>query len=707
MLCLIISILIYGRAASSLSQLATPRRHRRANSAPASSAMAVRRLRTFLALIALAHTSCALIDEVIDVLKIGKEVAEDIINSWDVVGKRFNATDGVDLPFVRRGERQILSRIAVVSRSIEKLEMRLRRTNAVSMLLTKKAGNGARLELRLHEMTDLLNRVAAANRQMREYVNLQRELERSTLENFAEWCVSHDPGALPGLLERVHSLVDPPNKHLLGRNLFRLVLEDIQDQHPDLCDLQLSPHQLIYDMYNTISLTEIKGYAMMQFSWMLLRVYGRGNFTQEASLTRQRYGQRTNQTAAAARAALSQAKRDLYRCDPPQHIEGETYDQVTRLLQGYIENEVDMNADGTCRENCAFYTLAQNHGCFKDQFCSKQPACKGRIIDCQFVDSDMWVCPASAKSNRRYEWIEYENGRTLGRVGSCMRGTTKVDSWWRWLFWHCSYCMCLCDDADFRSHRYFSLHECTSDVKNNKVITGVRLVKHGKVFHLQISEGTLSERGSITPGTWVPIKKFDPFESGIKEGVDYHTLTYERRAIDLDELDSPAGHVLTGVRFSMIGSHLHFEIRSTPFNYATGRLAYDKSQWISNDNTDGTDTPRSRLELHYPDIPSRSHVSLPVDSKHDQYVEFTHSDFDADAAQSTVPFIDVQPVQTLKGGALLSGAGVVHRGADGNGGFIALKVFTYDFSRHIQAETPVNEYYDVDTDTTELMPPLN
>lgn len=38
----------------------------------------------------------------------------------------------------------------------------------------------------------------------------------------------------------------------------------------------MSPHQLIYDMYNTIALTEIKGYAMMQFSWMLLRIYGRG-----------------------------------------------------------------------------------------------------------------------------------------------------------------------------------------------------------------------------------------------------------------------------------------------------------------------------------------------------------------------------------------------------------------------------------------------
>ncbi|XP_059061467.1 uncharacterized protein LOC131854370 isoform X2 [Achroia grisella] len=670
--------------------------------------MAVRHLRTFLALLALVQTSCALVDEVIDVLKLSKEVAEDIINSWDVVGKRFNATDGVELPFVRRGERQILSRIRVVSRSIEKLELRLQKNSAVSMLLSKKVVAGPRLELRLHEMSDLLGRIAAASRQMREYVSLQRDLERSTLESFAEWCVLHDPGALPGLLERVHALVDPPNKHLLGRNILQLVLEDVQDQHPDLCELQMSPHQLIYDMYNTISLTEIKAYAMMQFSWMLLRVYGKGNFTQEANLTRQRYGQRTNQTAAAARAALSQARRDLYKCDPQKHIEGETYEQVTRLLQGYIENEVDMNDEGTCRENCAYYTLAQNHGCFKDQFCIKQPKCKGRIIDCQYVDSDMWVCPASERSSRRYEWIEYENGRTLGNVGSCTRGTTKVDSWWRLMLLHCSYCLCLCEDDVDNAERFFSLKEAVADVEKNKIVTGVRLVKSGRVFHLQITQGILGERGSVTPhGSWGAITEFDPSDKALKEGVDYHTLTYERRAIDLDDLDSPAGHVLTGVRFTRLGAHLHFEIRSTPFNYATGRLQHEKSQWLSNDNTDGTELPRSRLVLQKPDIPSRSHVPLPVDSTHDQYVEFTHSDFDADAAQSTVPFIDVQPVQPFKGAALLSGAGLMHRGADGSGGFIQLKVFTYDFSRHVQAEAPDNEFYDVDTDTTEIVPPLN
>lgn len=79
-------------------------------------------------------------------------------------------------------------------------------------------------------------------------------------------------------------------------------------------------------------------------------------------------------------------------------------------------------------------------------------------------------------------------------------------------------------------------------------MTGVRLVKFGKVFHLQIHQGELRERGSVAPGEWLPVQKFDPSDVGVIDGVDYHTLTYERRAIDLDNLESPSGHVLTGVR---------------------------------------------------------------------------------------------------------------------------------------------------------------
>ncbi|XP_013164307.1 PREDICTED: uncharacterized protein LOC106115465 isoform X1 [Papilio xuthus] len=667
--------------------------------------MSARRVHCALALLVLAVAAHAVIDDALDVIRLGKEIGEEVLNSWDVIGRPFNVSGGVELPLIRRREREVLARLAQVTRTIERLELRIEKLGSVAMFLAKAGGRGARLELRLHELADLLSRVAAANRQMREYVRLQQELERATLEDFAEWCVSHDSGALPGLLERVHSLISPPHKHLLGRGILQLALDDLQEDHPDLCDLQLSPHQLIYDMYNTISLTEIKGYAMMQFSWMLLRIYGKGNFTQEASLTRQRYGERSARTATAAKAALAMARRDVYRCDPPVHKEGETYAEVTRLLQGYIENEVDMNTEGTCRDNCAYYTLAERHDCFKDQFCSRQETCNGRIINCQYIDSDMNVCQASGRNNkRRYEWIEYENGRRFGQSYSCSRLPDKVDSWWRWLFWHCSYCMCLCDESGPKSDRYFSLWDSTSDVKNNKVVTGIRLVKHGRVFHLQISEGTLGERGAVKAGSWVPIQKFDPNDQGFREGTDYHTLTYERRAIDLDELDSPVGHVLTGVRFRMIGAHLHFEIRSTPFNYTTGRLSPEKGIWISNDNTEGAEKPRSQLTLHRPDIPTRSPMPLSVDSKHDQFIEFTNTDFEADAAQSTVPFIDIQSVQPLKGGGLSSGAGLIHRGAPGSGGFIAVKLFTYDYSRHVKAEVPPSAY---EEPTSEFTPIIN
>ncbi|XP_063536056.1 uncharacterized protein LOC134745886 isoform X4 [Cydia strobilella] len=642
--------------------------------------------RTLIALLALGACA-ALIDDALDVIRLGKEIGEEVLNSWDIVGKSFNASGGVELPIIKRKERVILSKLAQVSRAIQRLELGVEKTAAVAELLAKSGGRGARLELRLHEMADLLSRVSSANRQMREYVSIQQELEPSTLQDFAEWCVSHDPGALPGLLERVHSLVVPPHTHLLGRGILQLVLDDIQEQSQDLCELQMSPHQLIYDMYNTIALTEIKGYAMMQFSWILLKIYGKGNYTEEASLTRQRYAERTEKTAAAAKAALAMSKRGVYRCDPAQHKEGETFAQVTRLLQGYIENEVDMNTDGTCRDNCAYYSLAERKGCFKELYCAKQRPCNGRILNCQYIDSDMWVCPAGRNSNRRYEWIEYENGRTLGRAGQCTLGTTKVDSWWRWNLQHCSYCMCLCEDPAPEAERVFSLREAVTDLQKNKVVTGLRIAKVGRVFHLQISEGVLGERGAVTPSGWVPVVKFDPADVGVAE-TDYHTLTYEQRAIDLDELDSPKGHVLTGVRWRMIGAHLHFEIRSTPFNYTTGRLAPDRSQWISNDNTEGAEQPRKRLELYKPDVPTRSAAPMPVDSTHDQYVEFVNSDFEADAAQTTVPFLDVQPVEPMKGASLASGAGVVHRGSRGSGGFVSVKLFTYDYSPHVRADPP-------------------
>ena len=66
------------------------------------------------------------------------------------------------------------------------------------------------------------------------------------------------------------------------------------------------------------------------------------------------------------------------------------------------------------------------------------------------------------------------------------------------MFWHCSYCLCKCDAPNSSSDRYWSLRPVTSDIKENKVVTGVRFVKKKRVMHLEIEQAKAlpeSEKG--------------------------------------------------------------------------------------------------------------------------------------------------------------------------------------------------------------------
>lgn len=96
------------------------------------------------------------------------------------------------------------------------------------------------------------------------------------------------------------------------------------------------------------------------------------------------------------------------------------------------------------------------------------------------------------------------------------------------------------------------------------------------------------------------------------------------------------------------------------------------------------------MNLYKPDIPTRSLSPSVPDSSTDQYIEFVNTDLHKDAAQTTVPFIDIQPVQSLIPGPL-SGAGIFHKGRPDFGGFLAPKIITYDFSEHLKAIFPEDE----------------
>lgn len=119
-------------------------------------------------------------------------------------------------------------------------------------------------------------------------------------------------------------------------------------------------------------------------------------------------------------------------------------------------------------------------------------------------------------------------------------------------------------------------------------------------------------RGNINKTTisWKSIDAFSILDRNVKSDIDYHTLTWEERGLDLDDLVPAQDHLLTGilhkncnfyfncenyiydfrfvgVRFRTIGARLNLEIMVTPFNFTSGKLIQplEKSFWLSNDVT--------------------------------------------------------------------------------------------------------------------------
>ncbi|EZA56899.1 hypothetical protein DMN91_000279 [Ooceraea biroi] len=630
------------------------------------------------------------LNDALDLLRLGRETVVEAMESWEMIRPRGpgEKDNGSDYLFIKRMERELRQHIDRVSKKIDVYQERMEiKTDTILAQLLLRLPLQRRLDDSLRELDHYVGQVNGLFNTFEMYTNNSDRYEKYTIVQFAKSCVSPRLGELPDVLKSIHRLLVPSEQQMYNRSVLVLLAGQMQEASNQMCNDMQSPQQLLYNLYNTVALTEIKGYTMIQFSYMILRLYNEGNnFNEEIQTLKTQYATRTSETLRAVKTAMAFAPRDIWKCDPSVHKLDETYTELKQLFQGYIVNEVDLNSDNTCKENCAYYAYTKVYGCYQSQFCARQRYCNGKILHCEYIDSDMWICPSDRDSNRRYEYIEYENGLTYGKKDTCNRGTTKVDSWWRWLFWHCSYCFCYCDDHNSSSERYFSLRSVTSDVLNNKVITGMRLRKVNQIIQIQIQEGQLLPRGTIKKSTieWKPSDHFSVMDANVRNGVDYHKIVWEKRALDLDDLVPPQDHLLTGIRFRMVGSRLNLEIMVTPFNFTTGLLIQpeEKSFWYSNDVTE-----RTELTFTEPDVPIYDVLPNVPDSTKNQYLNFAPSDRRKDAAQSTIPFLDIQPI-IPNPPVPLAGAGVFHKGRKGSGGFVALKLITYDFAPHLQVDLP-------------------
>lgn len=192
----------------------------------------------------------ALVEDVIDILYLGREVVKTISTTWELVDKA-GITNEIELPFLKRKDKKILSRMAELSESFKKTEMTVSficnkdvSDNVIKYLKVYESSevtvqglesyirSNTKLELVIHEMIDLVSRVNLIHDQYVEYVEHYDQIERETLENFAQSVINDGSLSVKGMLPRIQSLWSGPRSNdfrVLGnRGLLELIATDLQ-----------------------------------------------------------------------------------------------------------------------------------------------------------------------------------------------------------------------------------------------------------------------------------------------------------------------------------------------------------------------------------------------------------------------------------------------------------------------------------------------
>lgn len=113
----------------------------------------------------------------------------------------------------------------------------------------------------------------------------------------------------------------------------------------------------------------------------------KGNFKAEAELMQKSFESRYMDKAKNMQRYLNSVDQTIRTCEPSKYVEGRTHIEVTRLIQGFYENESHLNSIGTCSDTCESHNNTRTYDCSPGQLCKYQLDCDGRVHDCFYRDS--------------------------------------------------------------------------------------------------------------------------------------------------------------------------------------------------------------------------------------------------------------------------------------------------------------------------------
>lgn len=190
-------------------------------------------------------------------------------------------------------------------------------------------------------------------------------------------------------------------------------------------ELQQNPHQVIFDVYKEVAAITLKSYLNLQLSSIVAKYSQDGNATEAVDLdgNRQTFLRRYDDIQSRCVESLGNADRKKWACDR-DNSPGDcvrfvlaskaklklfsstaVYHQITRFIQGYVDNEVNLNPDSSCKKTCSDYTKTSSYGCSADSPCDPKnevdpvvTRCNGTILNCEFINDELTLCPVSKQS---------------------------------------------------------------------------------------------------------------------------------------------------------------------------------------------------------------------------------------------------------------------------------------------------------------------
>ncbi|XP_011314222.1 uncharacterized protein [Fopius arisanus] len=621
---------------------------------------------------------------------------KEIIGMTNIYGKLLNEL----IQPKQASQNEILDQIKMIHSDMQQLEglLHIQYNDMMGTL------NSLPLLTDVQTLQDRFHRLSSyINYQYYKFISRIDSQEKDSIENvtlleFAKESTGQADHHLPNYLREFIELIIPSNRERGFLNLYSKYILDQERKH-EWCNNKQSLNDIIYKSYRYTMETVMKGHLVILQSYAIRSAFDQGNFTSEMRFTKEEYEKAAHSITENLNNLASQGSTKLRRCDPSVHKRGETYLEMEKLFQGILVSKLNTNAEHTGKYDCDHY---QDDGAAYHPYerikSDGDWKCYGLMYKC-FESYAIDICKPTT-SNRRFDGFTADNPRAgffhpwephpdnMGNLTNC-----RENKFWTYLDWNnpnywgiydLGPCRCICDDIEHpKTLRKFSTEIVSTDYKDNMVMTGVRLVNIDNIIHIDIQQGKLSSFGFIDPST-IHWKSRDEvlkeYNNSLTEPI---TLSYRRRGITLDALHAEVNQVLLGAKFQLDSDgNVVLSGMAANFEFATGDIDLNHVNEISYNST------RIEIELDKPHEPTLSFKNAPEKEDHG-LIKFQTSDWMKDAAQTTVPYLDIQEVITDPP-TILKGIGLRYRGAPGFGGFIGFELYSHDYVDLINYDVTLN-----------------